>query len=45
MTPVQTLELRLGESRRKLADAIGTAEPDMMKGGSKDGRYVQAGGP
>ena len=42
MTPVQTLELRLGESRRKLADAIGTAEPDMVKGGSKDGRYVQA---
>ena len=30
MTPAQTLELRLGESRRKLADAIGAGEPDMV---------------
>ncbi len=29
MTDLQKLELKLGEIRRKLADAIGTAEPDM----------------
>ena len=29
MTPVQTLELKLGEIRRKLADALVVADPDM----------------
>ena len=29
MTDLQKLELKLGEIRRKLAEAIGTAEPDM----------------
>ena len=29
MTKTQTLELKLGEARRKLAEAIATAEPDM----------------
>ena len=29
MTPVQTLELKLGSARRKLAEAIGAETPDM----------------
>ena len=29
MTPSQKLELKLGEARRKLAEAIATADPDM----------------
>ena len=29
MTKTQTLELKLGEARRKLAEAIATADPDM----------------
>ena len=29
MTPSQKLELKLGETRRKLAEAIATTDPDM----------------